>query len=313
MKIIFLGTNNLAIPSLEALAGSKHQIQLVVTQPDRQRGRSLKLTPTPVKVKAEELRWDIFQPENPNTPEVIKKLDELKPDLLIVISYGHILSPELLSVPKIYPVNIHFSLLPKYRGAAPVNWAIYQGDKKTGVSIIKMNEKMDEGDIIARAPTEIKKDEDAESLGRRLADLGAELLLDTIDLIEQDKVKFIAQREAEASHAPKLKKEDGELDFKRSPEEIMNQIRALTPWPGTFTYFKGKLIKIHRVEPGNQPISGTASPGEIILADQHQGIEVACAFGSVKLVNVQAEGGRRMNAAEFLRGHPIKPGGLLGR
>jgi len=312
MKIVFFGTSKLAVPSLQALAG-KHEVSLVITQPDRKKGRDLKVSAPPVKITAQDLGLEIIQPEDVLEKEFIARLKDETADLFVVISYGKILPKEILDIPGIYVINLHFSLLPAYRGAAPVNWAIYNGDKETGISIIKINEKMDAGEIITQKSTDISANENAEELGERLAKIGSQALIDTIQLIEKGKAKLVEQPEAEVTSAPKLKKEDGELNFKCSPEKVINQVRAFVPWPGTFTYYKGKLVKIHKVALGKAPLTGNIDCGEIIFADHENGIEVATQFGPIKLIELQPEGKRRMSAGEFIRGFRIKPAEKLGK
>jgi len=311
MKIVFFGTSKLAVPSLEALT-RKHQISLVITQPDRKKGRDLKVSAPPIKITAQGLGLEIIQPEDVRDKEFINYLKNNPADLFVVISYGKILPKEILNIPGIYAINLHFSLLPAYRGAAPVNWAIYNGDNQTGISIIKMNEKMDAGEIIAQEKTKISANENAEELGERLAEIGSQTLIDTIQLIEKGKAKLVEQPEAKVTSAPKLKKEDGELNFKRSPEDVINQVRAFAPWPGTFTYYKGKLIKVHKAVSDTK---GTplAKPGEVVSVDEKEGIVVACQIGSIKLIELQPEGKRRMSAGEFIRGFRIKPTEKLGK
>ena len=301
MKIIFFGSSSFAVPILEELAKNEDVI-LVVTQPDREKGRALKVAPTAVKSKAEELGIEIFQPDKVNTKEAIEFLGKFNADLFIVVSFGQILSKEVLSLPRLYCLNIHASLLPKYRGAAPINWAIANGGKETGVTIMKMNEKMDEGDILLKESVAIDPGDDAVTVSDKLSKKGAQFLLKAVELIKADKADFIKQDHSKATLAPKLKKDDGLIDWKMPAEEISNRIRAFTPWPGCFTYLDKKMLKICKARPITELVDKYAKPGTILEANKN-GILVKTGKGALNIEELQLEGSRRMTAEEFLAGH----------
>jgi len=301
MKIVFFGSSSFAAPILEKLAESE-EIVLVVTQPDRQKGRSLKIAPTAVKLKAEELGINAFQPAKVNSEESIEFLKKFNADLFIVVSFGQIMSKAVLSLPKLYCLNIHASLLPEYRGAAPINWAIANGEKETGVTIMRMNEKMDEGDIALKDTLSIGELEDAIALTKKLSIKGADLLLDAIKLIKNDEVEFTAQDNSKATYAPKLKKEDGLVDWAKSADEIYNRIRAFAPWPGCFTHLDKKILKIWKAEPCIDPGDSNLKPGAILEVNKN-GILVKTGKGVLKIEELQLEGSRKMTAEEFIAGH----------
>jgi methionyl-tRNA formyltransferase len=301
MKIIFFGSSNFAVPILEELAKNENII-LVVTQPDRQKGRSLKITPTAVKSKAGELGIKTFQPAKVNSKESIESLKKLNADLFIVVSFGQILSKLVLSLPKLYCLNIHASLLPKYRGAAPINWAIANGEKETGVTIMRMNEKMDEGDVILKEILPVSEQDDAIILSEKLSIKGANLLLDAIRLIRDNEVEFTTQDHNKATYAPKLKKEDGLINWADSADEICNRIRAFAPWPGCFTSLDKKMLKIWKAKPVVESNDKKSKPGAILKTSKN-GILVKTGKGALKIEELQLEGSRRMTAEEFIAGH----------
>jgi methionyl-tRNA formyltransferase len=312
MKIVFFGSSGFAVPILEELARNEN-VALVVTQPDREKSRALKVAPTAVKSKAEELGIKIFQAGNVNTGEAIAFLKKFNADLFIVVSFGQILSKEILELPRLYCLNIHASLLPKYRGAAPINWAIANGEKETGITIIRMNEKMDEGDIMLKEVVPISDKDNAIILSEKLSKKGASLLLDGISLIKDNAVEFSVQDNREATYAPKLKKEDGLIAWKKSAEEIVNRIRAFVPWPGCYTHLDKKMLKIWKTMPVTESdtvcrrarrhtVSDRSKPGAILEANK-TGILVKTGKGSLLIEELQLEGSRRMTAEEFLAGH----------
>ncbi|MDD4203230.1 MAG: methionyl-tRNA formyltransferase, partial [Candidatus Omnitrophica bacterium] len=248
MKVIFFGTSQFAVKALERLMDSSHDVLAVVTQPDRPKGRALKLMPTPLKEAAiKHGIADIYQPEILDN-DFCNTLKHYDADLFVVISYGHILKQCILNVPKYYSINIHASLLPKYRGASPINQSIIDGQTLTGVTAIKMNEKMDQGDILGKIETKIGLHEDALSLAERLADIGANLLIETMDAIEKNNVIPKPQDQSEATYVKKMKKEDGLIDWKKDAVSINNLIRGVVPWPGAYTSFSNKILKIWKTE-----------------------------------------------------------------
>ena len=301
MKIIFFGSSNFAVPILEALKDTE-DVVLVVTQPDREKGRDLKISPTPVKKACEKIQVEIFQPDEINSSSSIQCLKKFNADIFVVVSYGEILDKDVLKIPKIYPLNVHASLLPKYRGAAPINWAIANGEKETGVTIIKMNEKMDEGDIILKEAIAIENDIDAVEVSMRLAKKGTELLLRSIGLIKGKGERFIKQDNTEATYAPILKKEDGLIDWNWSAEKIYNRVRAFVPWPGCWTCWNEKIIKIWKVSVGSKVKPAVLKPGEVNKSNDN-GIIVGTGEGFIIVEELQLEGKCRMKAEEFIRGH----------
>lgn len=311
MKIIFFGTADFAVAALAALLRSQHHILAVVTVADKRRGRGLNLHSSPVKMLAEHQNLAILQPEDLTNADFLKTLEKEKADLFAVCAYGKILTKKVLQIPQRLAINLHASLLPKYRGAAPLNWAIIQGERQTGVTVFKMDEFMDKGKIILQRATPILPADTALSLAERLSGLGAQALVEAVDLIAQDKAHFTAQDEAAASYAPKLKKADGLINWKASAGDIAQRIRGLVPWPGGFTYFQGKLLKIWQAE----IVSGGADKeaGEIVEIDRRNGILVQAGKDRLLLTVLQLEDKRKMSAQEFILGQRIKVGEKLGR
>jgi len=309
MKIVFFGTNEFAVVSLEALCNSRHELAAVVTQPDRKKGRGLKLAFPPVKVFAEKRGLKTYQPSLLKEKSFIRELSKISPDLVIVVSYGKILPKEILDIAGIYAVNLHASLLPKYRGAAPVNWAIINGETETGIAIIKMNEHMDQGDILTNRKVEIEPEDTAGSLSDTLARIGADSLLETIDLIEKGKVVQLSQDDRAASFAPRIKKDDARIDWSKSSVELFNFVRGMNPHPGAFTYIGEKLVKIWKVKSLSAPEGYSA--GELLDSGKEQGIVVSTGKGCLLITELQLEGKKKMGAVEFLRGHDLKVGQKL--
>ncbi|MFC1667338.1 methionyl-tRNA formyltransferase [Candidatus Omnitrophota bacterium] len=301
MKIIFFGSSDFAVPVLEAVKDTEETF-LVVTQPDRKKGRFLKVHSTPVKEAAKKLGIKTFHPENVNSRDSMEYLKKFNADIFVVVSFGQILCGELLDIPKILPLNVHASLLPKYRGAAPINWAIANGEKETGVAIIKMNEKMDEGDIVSEGAVSIAGDEDAIMLSERLSKKGAELLLNSIDLIKRKEARFRSQDNNRASYAPKLKKQDGLIDWRWEAHEIYNRIRAFVPWPGCFTHWNKKILKIWKAMPDSGPGTKDVKPGTVLEASKDS-ILVGAGKSAIRILELQVEGKRRMNVGDFIAGH----------
>ncbi len=301
MKIVFFGSSSFAVPILEELVKNE-DVALVVTQPDRQKGRSLKVSPTEVKSKAEELCLKIFQPAKVNSKESIEFLKSFDADLFITASFGQILSKPVLGLPKLYCLNIHASLLPKYRGAAPISRAIADGEKETGVTIMRMDEKMDEGDIALKEVVPITEEDDAVTLSKKLSIKSAGLLEDAIRLIRNNEIEFTRQEHNKATYAPKLKKEDGVIDWTCEADKIYNKVRAFVPWPGCFTYLDKKILKIWKAKPIIDFKDKESRPGKILEADKN-GIVVKTGKGVLKIEELQLEGSRRMTAEEFIQGH----------
>lgn len=313
MNIVFFGSDRFAVPALSQIISSSHKITCVVTQPDRLKGRGLALSCTEVKKIAQAYNISVYQPENINRQERVEFLRGLNPDMFVVVAFGQILSRPVLEIPRIMTINLHASLLPKYRGAAPVNWALIKGETQTGVSIIKMNERLDEGPIILQRSLEIEDSEDAQSLQDRLSVLGADLLLEALDSIQDNRYSLIIQQEKDATPAPKLKKGDGLIRWDKSARDINNLIRGCAGWPGAFSYYQSKILKIHRARrtSGNQDIGISELPGEILRVSKEE-IIVATAEGNLDIEEMQLEGKRRMTAQEFISGHRISVGERLG-
>jgi methionyl-tRNA formyltransferase len=312
LRIVFFGSAELSCASLDALTHAPgFEVVAVVTQPDRPKGRDLKLRPSPVKELALRARLPVLQPERAREEQFLEELRRLRPDLIAVAAYGQILPKTILDLPRFGCLNVHTSLLPKYRGAAPIQWAILNDERETGVTIMKMNAGLDTGDILSQQSTPIHADDNSETLHDRLAKLGAELLVQTIPDCVAGKIQPRPQPTDGVSHAPKIKKEDGRIDWSLPARAIWNRVRAFTPWPGAFTRLPAQpqpqLLKIWRAEVVEQ----AGAPGEILVVDK-SGIVVGCGRDALRVFVLQREGGRRMSAQEFLAGHPLKPGQRLG-
>lgn len=308
MRIVFAGTPEFAVASLDELYKKGHDISLVISQMDRPRGRGKKLQSTPVKKKAIELGLDVYQPNNINSEESIKKLKEINPDFLIVVAYGQILRKQVLEIPNIETLNVHASLLPKYRGAAPINWSIINGEKMTGVTIMRVEEGLDTGDMISKISTAIDDEDDAISIHDRLSSLGGELLVATLDDIIEGRAVFTPQNDEESSYAPILSREDGRIDWVTNSIEIFNQVRGLKPWPGTFTHYEDQKIKIHKLMVTDKKSLGEA--GEIIQVS-NDGIYVNTKDKVVIIEELQFPNKRSMKVSEYLAGNKLDIGIIL--
>jgi methionyl-tRNA formyltransferase len=305
LRAVFMGTAPFALPALQSLADSEEVIA-VITQPDRPRGRGQEVAPPPAKEFAEGLGLQVLQPERVKDPPFITQLEGLGPDVIVVAAFGQILPPAVLDLPRLGCVNVHPSLLPKYRGAAPINWAIINGEPKTGVTTYLMDEGMDTGPILLVREVEIGPDETAQELGERLADVGGKLVVETIKGLKEKSLQPIPQDEQGVSYAPLLKKTDGLIQWEEEAEQIRNRIRGMIPWPAAFTWWKGKRMKLFRGKTGD----GAGAPGEITSTDG--GVEVICGVGSLFIEELQLEGGKRMGWEEFTRGHQLTSGESLG-
>ncbi len=303
MRVVFLGTPEFSVPSLKALAEGGYKVVGVFTQPDRPRGRGNKMLPSPVKTCAVEMGIPVFQPVKIRV-DGVEDLRALKPDLCVTAAFGQILSQEILDIPTIGTVNVHSSLLPKYRGSAPVNWAIIQGETVTGVTTMMTDRGLDTGDILLQKTIEILPGETAEELIRRMAPVGAELLMETIRRLQAGNCPRRPQDEGEASYFPMLKKEMGEIDWRLSAREIVCRVRGLTPWPGaSFAWENGESFKVWKASAAENP-SGMR-PGALLCADGKQGLVIAAGEGAVRIEEMQSQGGKRMSARDYLRGHPV--------
>ncbi len=310
-----MGTAELSCASLQALAcDERFFIVAVVTQPDKPKGRDLKLTPSPVKILAEKLNLPVLQPLKAREEKFISELRELKPDLMVVVAYGQILPQSILDLPPHGCLNVHTSLLPKYRGAAPIQWAIADGEPETGVTIMKMDAGLDTGPILSLRRTPILSTDDSQILHDRLAQLGAELLAETIPDYIAGKISPQPQPAEGSTYAAKIKKEDGQIDWNLPAEKIRNRLRAFTPWPGAFTFRNGKLLKVWKASlaqenryEGISIHNSNLAPGTILSANA-DGILVLCGKDALMIFELQREGGRRISAAEFLAGFPLQAG-----
>lgn len=308
-----MGSPYFAIPSLNLLFKAGEKIEAVVTQPDRKKGRGLTLTPPPVKIEAKRLELAVFQPERIKDERFIGLLASINPDVIVVVAYGQILPEKVLEIPVYGCINLHGSLLPKYRGAAPIQWAIIKGEKKTGVTTILMNEGMDTGGILLKEEMAIDPDDTAGTLSEKLSVIGAELLLKTLRGLESGIIKPQPQNDLSATYAPLLKKEDGRIDWKKEAEGIRNQVRGMNPWPGAYTFIEGKLIKIWDADiiVGAGPGPSKGEPGRIMETNK-DGILVSTGKDSILIKEVQLEGRSRTTSSSFLQGYKLKTGGFLG-
>ena len=303
MKILFMGTPDFAVPSLDALAVAGHQLVGVFSQPDKPQNRGMKLQPTPVKVCAERLGVPVFQPTKLRDGTALETIRQLDPDLIVVAAYGRILPQEILDYPRLGCINVHSSLLPKYRGAAPIHWAILNGEKETGVTIMHMALALDAGDIIRQRATPIDPDETVEDLHDRLAQLGAELLVETVAQLADGTATRTPQEESQVTLAPMLSRALSPMDWTRPARALHDQVRGLIPWPAAVTELGGVRCKILATTVLDET-TGKA-PGSVVAADK-TGLKLACGDGRVlRIDRLQADGGKRLAAADYLRGHPI--------
>jgi methionyl-tRNA formyltransferase len=298
MRIVYMGTPAFAVPPLEALVTAGHEVVGVVTRTDKPAGRGKTLTPPAVKVAAEQAGLAVLQPRRVREPEAVASVRALAPEVIVVAAYGQILPKELLTLPPRGCVNIHASLLPAYRGAAPINWAIINGEERTGITIMQMDEGMDTGAILLQDSIPIAPDETAGTLTGKLAHLGSALVVDALNRLEGGTLPPIAQDDRKASHAPLLRKEDGRIDWSRPAVELHRRVRGLTPWPGAFTYLDGKLIKLLETT----VVPGGIERGELALRGEDQ-LVAGTGHDLLRIKTLQPEGKRPMSAADFLRGH----------
>lgn len=307
LRVVFMGTPEFACPTLQKLLERGEDVIAVVTQPDRPKGRGQKTVQPPVKVLAENNGIPVLQPLRVRAPEFIETLKGMNPDLVVVVAFGQILPKALLDIPGFGCINVHASLLPRYRGAAPLNWCIINGETETGVTTMLMDEGLDTGAMLLKKSTPIGPDEDASSLHDRLSLLGAEALSETLDLLAAGKLSPEPQDGSLSCYAPILKKEHGSIDWNETARTIGNMVRGMSPWPGAFTRLDGKLVKIYRVRTGATKPVDAVTAGTVLKADR-DGIEVACGDGSVIIDELQLEGRKRLPAGEFLAGCKIAPG-----
>lgn len=312
MRLVFMGTPEFAVPTLRLLAASQHELAAVVTNPDRGRGRGRKTAPSPVKTAAQDLDLPVLQPDSLVSPVLLGRLEALEADLFVVVAFS-ILPQPLLRIPHLGSVNLHPSLLPKYRGAAPITWAVVRGETETGVTTFLLNPHVDAGDILLQRPVTVDPDETAGELQARLADIGARVVLETVDGLAAGTLRPTAQPAGQATRAPKLTKGDGRIDWTRPASELRNQIRGMNPVPGAFTEWRGGLLKVHRAELVDR--SGRdvdADPGTVLHADSRLGLVVAAGRNALRLTWVQPQGKKAMDGSDFVRGYDISQGDRFG-
>ncbi len=307
MNLVFCGTPQFAVPTLDRLVRSGHEIKLVLTQPDRPKGRGLELVASPVKQTALHHNLPIYQPEKIKTNEELQsRLREIAPDAIIVVGYGRIIPKWMLDLPRFGNINLHASLLPKYRGAAPIQWAIASGERVTGVTTMRLDEGLDTGDILLQQDLAIDDDDTSETIAPRLAAIGADLMVETLRRLEAGDLVPQPQKHSEASVAPILTKEDGRIDFHRTAQEIYKRLRGFQPWPGAFTKFRGKMLGVTAARPALAPAEqGAVAAGQLLV--QGSKVFVICGHNTVlEMLEVQPEGKKRMPAGDFVRGY--RPG-----
>lgn len=305
MRILFMGTPDFAVASLKKLVEAGHEICGVFTQPDKPKNRGHKLTASPVKEYALSENLPVYQPLKMRDGTALALVRELQPELIVVAAYGRILPHEILTVPSYGAINVHSSVLPQYRGAAPINWAILNGDAETGVTIMYMADELDAGDIIRCAVTPIDPDEDAQMLTTRLAQLGAEALVQAVADLKNGTASRIPQDHTQHSYAPMLDKSLSPMDFTRTARQLHDQVRGLIPWPCAAMELNGSTLKVYRTAVGD---TTTAAPGTIVEAGK-KGLAIACGDGRLlQILELQPQGGKRMAAAAYLAGHPVKVG-----
>lgn len=307
LRIIFLGSPDFAVPSLKAV-GERHEVVAVVTQPDRPQGRGRAVAPPPVKKVALELGIEVLQPEKLRKRSVREHLMSYGADLFVVVAYGKILRPKMLAVPSKGCINVHASLLPKYRGAAPIHWAVIEGEQRSGVSIMKMDEGMDTGPVYLQRSVDLRPDETAGSLHDRLAPLGAEALLETLEGVLQGELEPSQQPEHGSSLAPMLSKDDGLVDFSLPAATVDNRVRGMDPWPGAYTFLEGQRLKLF----GSRAVGDQGGrPGEVLATDAG-GLLVACGEGALRVTELQLPGRKRLPVKALVAGRPIPAGKVLG-
>lgn len=309
MKIVFMGTPDFAVPSLKSLYNNNYSIELVITQKDRPRGRGKKLHHTPVKKTALDLDLEVYQPDNINSEEAINKIKEVNPDFIVVVAYGQILKEDILNIPKYGSYNIHASLLPKYRGAAPLNWVIIDGEKETGVTIMEMEKGLDTGDMIISESVAITSEDDTETLHEKLSVLGGKIIIEALESIEKGQATRTPQNHDLSSYASMLTKEMGEINWSLPGENIVNLIRGLKPWPSAYTTYKEDTVKIHKARLSKENKKGEV--GQIVKVD-NSGIYVNSSDKIVVIEELQFPGKRKLETSEYLKGNSIDEGVILG-
>lgn len=307
-KIIFMGTPEFAVPALKSLYKNNRNVALVVTQPDRPKGRGRKIIPPPVKKAAVSLGCEVDQPASIRTVEFANRIASQNPDIIVVVAFGHIIPKNILEIPKIAAINIHASLLPKYRGPAPIQWAIINGEIQTGVTTMLMDEGLDTGDILLTSKIKILSDDTSGTLHDRLANLSADVLIQTIERIESGDITPISQDHAQATYAPLLKKNDGRMNWEMPAPMLEAFVRGMTPWPGAFTFHGKKRLKIFKAMP---MIIDTVEPPGTVIKRFPDELCVAAGKGALSVIEIQGESGKRLLIKEFLQGYKIASGTIL--
>jgi len=307
-NLIFMGTPDFAVPSLKALSENGYNVLMVVTQPDRPKGRGRKVIPPPVKEAAQRIGYDVIQPVSVKNKDFFDTITGLKPDIFIVVAYGHILPKNILAIPETGAINLHASLLPKYRGPAPIQWAIINGEKETGVTTMLMDDGLDTGDILLSSKEIITAVDTSATLHDRLAVLGADLLIKTLKSFENNDINPIAQDHASATYAPLLKKGDGRIVWEKTAEHIASFIRGVTPWPGAFTFQDNKRLKIFSAKPILVEVNEAS--GTVIRGFPDE-LRIATGKGALSVIEIQGASGKRLLIKDFLRGNQMPPGTVL--
>jgi methionyl-tRNA formyltransferase len=307
-KIVFMGTPVFAVPTLDALHESRHHLLKIVTQPDRPRGRGRKVTPPPVKERALELGYEVYQPETIKSPEACQNISSLEPDIFIVIAFGKIIPKALLEIPPKGAINLHASLLPKYRGPAPIQWAIINGETETGVTTMRLDEGMDTGDILLSSPVAIRSEDTSATLHDRLAAEGARLIMETLDRLADNTVSPVPQNPLHATYAPLLSKKDGHIDWTQPAEVLENFIRGVTPWPGAFTFCGDMRLKIFKAN--YVAIDSRHAPGTVLVSFPDE-LRIATGKGTLLIREIQGASGKCLHTKDFLCGCTIEPGTVL--
>ncbi len=310
MRVVFMGTPEFAVPCLDTLLNQGHQVLGVVTQPDRPKGRGRQFACSPVKQAALAAGLPVLQPAKVREPRFLEQLRGLAPELIIVVAFGQVLPGEILDLPPLGCINVHASLLPKYRGAAPIHWAVINGEKTTGVTTMYMDRGLDTGDMLLKAELAVGPEDTVGIVHDRLALLGADLLAETLRELAAGRLRRTPQEQGESTYAPMLTREDERIDWNKQPEQLVNLIRGMNPWPGAYTTCKGKTIKVWQA----QIVDYSPAPhaGQVIDVDKTQGFIVQADGGQVLLTQVQPPGGKRMDAADYVRGYGLKTGDVLG-
>jgi methionyl-tRNA formyltransferase len=309
VRIVFMGTPRFAVPTLEGLVTSREDIVAVVSQPDQPAGRGQKVTPPPVKEYALGKGLTVLQPLKMKDPTFLGQLQGLKPDLAVVVAFGRILPPEILKIPRLACVNVHASLLPKYRGAAPIQWAVMNGETETGVTTMMMDEGMDTGPILLQERTGIAPEETAGQLAYRLSELGAQLLIRTLELLKQGQIEPRPQDPALATYAPLLKKEHGKIRWEDTARKIHDLVRGTDPWPGAYTIYKDQHWRIFKIRVVNEDQT-VGKPGQILKVEKRRA-QVAAGRGVLAIEELQAPNSRHMKFQDYLAGHPVEEGVIL--